>query len=71
MKIKTREALRSIKKETNDYNLQNNRNPVQLQMGVGMSIYNPETDKEYMDVFLRADSAMYEDKKKKKNAGRS
>ena len=60
-----------MEKEIEDYNLLNNRNPLPLQMGIGMSTYNPETDKEYMDVFLRADSAMYEDKKKKKNAGRS
>jgi hypothetical protein len=26
-----------------------------------------EEDKEYMDVFRRADNAMYEDKKRKKN----
>ena len=56
-----------MEKEIEDYNLQNNRNPLPLQMGIGMSTYNPETDKEYMDVFLRADSAMYEDKKNKKN----
>ena len=35
-------------------------------MAIGMAIYNSETDKEYMDVFRRADSAMYEDKKQKK-----
>ena len=56
-----------MEKEIEDYNLLNNRNPLPLQMGIGMSTYNPETDKEYMDVFLRADSAMYEDKKNKKN----
>ena len=31
-----------------------------------MAVYNPKVDKEYMDVFRRADSAMYVDKKKKK-----
>jgi GGDEF domain-containing protein len=35
-------------------------------MAIGMAVYNSKTDKEYMDVFRRADSAMYEDKKQKK-----
>ena len=39
---------------------------MRLQMAVGTSVYNPETDGEYDDVFRRADSAMYKDKKLKK-----
>jgi GGDEF domain-containing protein len=35
-------------------------------MAVGMAVYDPESDLEYMDVFRRADSAMYENKKLKK-----
>lgn len=38
-----------------------------MQIAIGMAVYNPETDKEYMDVFRRADEAMYKDKKQKKN----
>ena len=49
-----------------EYNRQNNCEGLNLQMAIGMSVYNPETDKEYMDAFRRADSAMYEDKKQKK-----
>lgn len=49
-----------------DFNRQNNSRALYLQMAVGMATYDPETDKEYMDVFRRADSAMYEDKKVKK-----
>ena len=55
-----------IEKEIEKHNLQNNSKELYLQMGIGMSVYNVETDKEYMDVFRRADSAMYVDKKKKK-----
>lgn len=39
---------------------------ISLRMAVGAAVYEPETDKEYADVFRRADSAMYEDKKRKK-----
>ena len=49
-----------------DYNRQNNCEGLNLQMAIGMAVYNPETDAEYMDVFRSADSAMYEDKKQKK-----
>ena len=49
-----------------DYNRQNKCEKIYLQMAIGMAVYSSETDKEYMDVFRRADSAMYEDKKQKK-----
>lgn len=49
-----------------NYNRQNNCEKTHLQIAIGMAAYNSETDKEYMDVFRRADSAMYEDKKHKK-----
>ena len=49
-----------------DYNRQNECKELYLQLAIGMAEYSPETDKEYMDVFRRADSAMYEDKKQKK-----
>ncbi len=48
------------------YNCQNNCEKIYLQMAIGIAAYSSETDKEYMDVFRRADSAMYEDKKQKK-----
>lgn len=38
-----------------------------LQMAVGAAVYDAETDGEYADVFRRADSVMYEDKKAKKS----
>lgn len=50
-----------------EFNRQNDKVELNLQIALGMAVYNPDTDKEYMDVFRRADSAMYEDKKKKKN----
>ena len=49
-----------------NHNRQNSTEKLFLQMAIGMAIYNPEIDKAYMDVFRRADSAMYEDKRGKK-----
>ena len=49
-----------------DYNQQNDEKELYLQMAIGVATYNPETDKGYIDVFRRADSAMYEDKKQKR-----
>ena len=56
----------SLDESINDYNNQNPNEALYLQMAIGMATYNPETDKEYMDVFRRADNAMYENKKAKK-----
>ena len=56
-----------MEKEIENYNMKNNGKELYLQMGIGMSVYNPENDMEYQDVFHRADNAMYEDKKKKKS----
>ena len=52
------------------FNMQNHSRRFHLQMAVGMAVYDPELDNEYMDVFRRADSAMYENKKLKKESGR-
>lgn len=60
----------SLNQIIEDFNIQNNSKFLRLQMAIGMASYNPETDKEYMDVFRRADSAMYEDKKRKKSMDR-
>jgi ribonuclease-3 family protein len=38
------------------------------QAAIGMAVYDSEIDGEYMDVFHRADNAMYEDKKRKKES---
>ena len=56
-----------LEEEIANFNQRNNNDRLILKMAAGMSSYNYETDKEYMDVFRRADEAMYEDKKKKKN----
>ena len=55
-----------LEEEIKQYNLQKKSDVLFLQMAVGMSSYNDETDKDYMDVFRKADSAMYQDKKEKK-----
>ena len=35
-------------------------------MAIGVALYDPETDQDYMEVFRRADEEMYIDKKRKK-----
>lgn len=55
-----------LDKMIEEYNRQNNTEKSYLQIAAGMAEYNSETDQEYMDVFRRADSAMYENKKQKK-----
>lgn len=56
----------SLEESINDFNIQNDNKAMYLEMAVGMAIYDSEVDKEYMDVFRRADSAMYDNKKMKK-----
>ena len=61
-----KERISLFEEAIEDYNRQNKCEKTYLQMAIGMAVYSSETDKEYMDVFRRADSAMYEDKKQKK-----
>lgn len=60
--------IEALDKVIDELNKQNNRKALHLQMAIGMAEYDSETDKRYMDVFHRADSAMYENKKAKKEA---
>ena len=60
--------IEALDKAIDELNKKNNRKALHLQMAIGMAEYDPETDKRYMDVFRRADSAMYENKKAKKEA---
>lgn len=62
-----KEKIALFEEAVEDYNRQNDCEELYLQMAIGMAVYNSETDKEYMDVFRRADEAMYENKKMKKN----
>lgn len=55
-----------FEEEIKNYNLKNDREELSLQMAIGMAMYDSEKDMEYMDVFRKADSAMYENKKQKK-----
>lgn len=59
--------MQMLEEEIGNFNRSKNNERLFLQMAMGMSSYNYETDKEYMDVFRRADEAMYENKKMKKN----
>lgn len=58
--------LIKLEEEIEKHNVQNKRKELCLQMGIGMAVFNKETDKELADVFRRADVATYEDKAKKK-----
>ena len=62
------EKMALFERAIEEYNQQNDVKELYLQMAIGMALYDSETDKEYMDVFRRADNAMYEDKKRKKNS---
>ena len=64
---KIEKQLQMLEEEIANFNQRNNNDRLILKMTAGMSSYNYETDKEYMDVFRRADEAMYENKKMKKN----
>ena len=64
---KAQEMMLLFEKTIADFNCQHNGEESYLQMAIGMATYNPEIDKGYMEVFRRAHSAMYEDKKRKKN----
>ena len=69
MNIKKEDAEKNIalfEEAIQEYNSQNDKPELYLQMAIGMAEYDPKIDKEYMDVFHRADNAMYEDKKTKK-----
>jgi len=61
------EKILLFEDEIKKHNRQNSTEKLFLQMAIGMAVYNPETDKAYMDVFRRADSAMYENKREKKS----
>jgi diguanylate cyclase (GGDEF)-like protein len=62
--------MQSLDKILDEFNMQNDSKELHLQMAIGMAVYDPESDIEYMDVFRRADSAMYENKKFKKESKR-
>lgn len=62
--------MQMLEKEIDNFNCNKDDDVPFLQMAAGMSSYNYETDKEYMDVFRRADEAMYENKRMKKNKGK-
>ena len=64
---KAQEMILLSEKAIADFNCQHNGEESYLQMAIGMAVYNPDIDKDYMEVFRKADSAMYEDKKQKKS----
>jgi diguanylate cyclase (GGDEF)-like protein len=61
------EKKRLFEEELKVFNQNNKVKPLYLQMAIGVAIYDPETDQDYMEVFRRADEKMYTDKKEKKS----
>ena len=47
--------------------LMRNRSDGHLSFAIGMADYDPENDRNFANVFMRADMAMYENKRKQKN----
>lgn len=63
---KTQKDIVLFEEEMEAFRKHNSDKIYYLQMAVGAAVYDGETDGEYADVFRRADSIMYEDKKEKK-----
>lgn len=60
------EKKRLFEEELKAFNQKNKEKILYLQMAIGVAVYDPETDQDYMGVFRRADEEMYIDKKEKK-----
>ena len=69
-KEKIEKQLQTLEEKIGNFNRNKNDDVPFLEMAAGMSSYNYEIDKEYVDVFRRADEAMYENKMMKKNKKR-
>ena len=63
---KTKKDIELFEEEMEVFRKHNPDRVYYLQMAVGATVYDAKTDGEYADVFRRADSIMYEDKKEKK-----
>ena len=63
---KTKKDIELFEEEMEAFRKHNPDRVYYLQMAVGATVYDAKTDGEYADVFRRADSIMYEDKKEKK-----
>ncbi len=64
---KTKKDIELFEEEMEVFRKHNPDRVYYLQMAVGAVVYDAKTDGEYADVFRRADSIMYEDKKAKKS----
>ncbi|MGN0552146.1 MAG: diguanylate cyclase [Oscillospiraceae bacterium] len=60
--------LEKLENEMSSFNFGKTEDYRQVHISVGFSIYRSGEDKEFANVFRRADAAMYEDKKRKKAA---
>lgn len=65
-KVDINKKMALFEKAIYEYNNHNEVKELFLQIAIGAEVFVPETDTEYIDVFRKADAAMYIDKKKKK-----
>ena len=55
-----KEKLKALEQEVNSYNEAHTGEEGKLSISAGGSVYRPETDNSFHDLFVRADEAMYE-----------
>lgn len=58
--------IKTFDKEIEKFNQANDKYDIELQIAIGLAVYNKGRDESFVDVFRRADNQMYEDKHKKK-----
>ena len=58
--------IKIFDKAIDRFNQSNDKYDIELQIAIGLAVYNKGRDESFVDVFRRADNQMYEDKHKKK-----
>lgn len=59
--------VKAFNAEMKSFNEANPKYPMELQVAVGVAVFDKDSDKDFADVFRRADALMYEDKARKKD----
>lgn len=63
---KLQRDINKFEKQIIDFRLNNKERNIHMDMAIGMAIYDVDIDSEFVDVFRKADIAMYDNKKQKK-----
>jgi len=59
--------IKTFDGEVDKFNKANDKYDIEIQIAIGMAVYNKGRDDNFNDVFRRADNFMYEDKARKKH----